>query len=57
VSKKQRAYTPEFREAAVAMVLTDGRTIRQAADNLDIPYHTIVQWVAKRLFQNTSIGR
>jgi len=47
VSKKQRDDTQEFRESAVAMVLTDGRTIRQAADNLGIPYHTIVQWVAK----------
>lgn len=40
-----RAYTREFRESAVGLVLSEGLTIRKAADDLGMPYHTLHSWV------------
>ncbi len=40
-----RAYTREFRESAVGLVLTEGLSIRKAADDLGMPYHTLHGWV------------
>ena len=40
-----RAYTREFREAAVGLVLSEGLSIRKAADDLGMPYHTLHGWV------------
>ena len=34
-------YTPEFRQAAVNLVLVEGLSERKAAENLGIPIHTI----------------
>ncbi len=47
MSKQQRNYTQEFRESAIAMVTKGDRSMRQAADNLGIPYNTIVEWVKR----------
>ncbi|GDY06051.1 hypothetical protein LBMAG51_08380 [Phycisphaerae bacterium] len=41
-----RVYTREFRESAVGLVLSQGLSIRVAAENLGIPIHTIYSWVA-----------
>jgi transposase len=40
-----RAYSREFRESAVGLVLTEGIPIRKAADDLGLPYHTLHGWV------------
>jgi transposase-like protein len=40
-----RAYTREFRESAVSRVLSEGLSIRKAADDLGMPYHTLHGWV------------
>jgi transposase-like protein len=40
-----RAYTREFRESAVGLVLSKGLSIRKAADELGMPYHTLHGWV------------
>ena len=36
-----RSYTREFRESAVGLVLSQGLSIRVAADDLGMPYHTL----------------
>ena len=41
-----RVYTHEFRESAVGLVLSQGLSIRVAAEDLGIPVHTIHSWVA-----------
>ena len=40
-----RVYTREFRESAVGMVLSQGLSIRAAAEDLGMPYHTLHSWV------------
>lgn len=39
-----RAYTREFRESAVGLVLSEGLSIRKAADDLGMPNHTLHGW-------------
>ena len=41
-----RVYTHEFRKSAVGLVLSQGLSIRVAAEDLGIPVHTIHSWVA-----------
>ena len=40
-----RAYTREFCESAVGLVLSEGLSIRKAAADLGMPYHTLHGWV------------
>ena len=40
-----RVYTREFRESAVGLVLSQGLSIRVAAEDLGMPYHTLHRWV------------
>jgi transposase-like protein len=40
-----RVYTSEFRESAVSLVLSQGLSIRTAAEELGMPYHTLHSWV------------
>ena len=40
-----RVYTREFRESAVGLVLSQGLSIRVAAEDLGMPYHTLHSWV------------
>ena len=40
-----RVYTREFRESAVGLVLSKGLSIRVAAEDLGMPYHTLHSWV------------
>ena len=40
-----RAYTREFRESAVGLMLTEGVSIRKADGNLGMHYHTLHGWV------------
>jgi transposase len=47
VKKKQRSYTTEFREAEVRMVTVEKRTLKDAASNLGIPYHTLASWTSQ----------
>ena len=42
-----RSYTPEFREAAVALVKSQGLSIRKAADRLGISFHTLDNWIRR----------
>jgi transposase len=44
---RMRSYTPEFRQAAVAMVVSQGVPTREAAARLGIPYFTLTDWVRK----------
>jgi transposase len=43
----KRTYTPEFRQSAVALVLQQNVKIRQAAEDLGIPHHTLTLWVSQ----------
>ena len=40
-----RVYTREFRESAVGLVLSQGLSIRVAAEDLGMPYHKLLSWV------------
>ena len=40
-----RVYTRELRESAVGLVLSQGLSIRVAAEDLGIPYHPLHSWV------------
>jgi transposase-like protein len=40
-----RVYTRECRGSAVGLVLSEGLSIRKAADDLGMPYHTLHGWV------------
>ena len=40
-----RVYTRAFRESAVGLVLSQGLSIRVAAEDLGMPYHTLHSWV------------
>ena len=40
-----RVYTREFRESAVGLVPSQGLSIRVAAEDLGMPYHTLYGWV------------
>lgn len=44
--KKLNTYTPELREEAVKLVLTQGLTIDEAALRLTIPKGTLGNWVS-----------
>lgn len=48
--KQLKTYTPELREEAVKLVLTQGLTLADAARRLTIPKGTLANWVvaAKR---------
>ncbi len=39
-----RVYTREFRESAVGLVPSQGLSIRVAAEDLGMPYHTLHGW-------------
>lgn len=43
----KRKYTSEFRESAVALVLKEGRTVKQAAADLGMPENTLNVWVSQ----------
>ncbi len=40
-----RAYARKVRESAVGLVLSEGLSIRKAADGLGMPFHTLHGWV------------
>jgi transposase len=42
-----RTFTDEFKREAVRLVQTNGRTIGQIADDLEIGHSTLGQWLAK----------
>jgi transposase len=44
--KRSKTYTPELREEAVKLVLTQGLTLEDAAMRLTIPKGTLANWVA-----------
>lgn len=43
----KRKYTSEFRESAVALVLKEGRAVKQAAADLGMPSNTLIAWVTQ----------
>ena len=43
---RSKTYTPELREEAVKLVLTQGLTLEDAALRLTIPKGTLANWVA-----------
>jgi transposase len=43
---RSKTYTPEFREEAVKVVLSQGLTLEEAALRLTIPKATLANWVA-----------
>lgn len=43
----KRKYTSEYRESAVALVLSEGRTVKQAAADLGMPENTLNVWVSQ----------
>jgi transposase len=44
--KRAKTYTPELREEAVKLVLTQGLTLDDASNRLTIPKGTLANWVA-----------
>lgn len=47
VKRETKVYTPEFRIQAVKLVLEQGGTIAQTAENLGVPFATLNNWVNK----------
>jgi len=45
--QNKRTYTAEFRQGAVALVLKEKRSIKQAAADLGMPFHTLSVWVGQ----------
>lgn len=43
----KRRYTDEFRQGAVALVLKEGRSVRQAAADLGMPENALNVWVSQ----------
>lgn len=43
----KRRYSPEFRVSAVALVLNEGRSVRQVAEDLGMASHTLHAWVSQ----------
>lgn len=43
----KRRYAPEFRASAVALVLNEGRSVRQVAEDLGMAKHTLHAWVSQ----------
>lgn len=43
----KRRYTDEFRQGAVALVLREGRSVKQAAADLGMPENTLNVWVSQ----------
>ena len=52
MGKKRRVYSKEFKEQAVKLVITSGRTRKEIAEELGICYKTLSTWV--RLYQDKS---
>ena len=46
-NSSKRRYTSEFRAGAVGLVLNEGRSVRQAAQDLGMSNHTLYAWVAQ----------
>lgn len=44
--KRQKTYTPELREEAIKLVLTQGLTLDDVSHRLTIPKGTLANWVA-----------
>ncbi|MFE6692226.1 transposase [Streptomyces sp. NPDC057743] len=47
MGSKQRAYTPEFREGAVRIVIERGRPIPEVAEELGVHSGTLHSWVSR----------
>lgn len=45
--QSKRKYTAEFRQGAVALVLKEKRSLKQAADDLGMPINTLNVWVSQ----------
>lgn len=45
--RSRRAFTDEFKEGAVALVLDEGKTIAQVARDLDVPASGLGVWVQR----------
>ena len=45
--KKRRRFTPEQRAQAVRIVSQSGKSIRQVAEELDVPQSSLSRWVAR----------
>ena len=45
--QRKRRYSDEFRQGAVALVLTEGRSVKQAAADLGMPENTLNVWVSQ----------
>lgn len=45
--QSKRKYTAEFRQGAVALVVNEGRTVKQAAADLGMPENTLNVWVSQ----------
>ncbi|WP_438289579.1 transposase [Streptomyces sp. HUAS TT7] len=56
MGSKQRAYTPEFREGAVRIVIETGRPIPEVAEELGIHSGTLHSWVSRRRRNGMSVG-
>ena len=52
MSKRSRAYTPEFRQSAIGLVREQGYTQAAAASRLGIPLETLKCWLKKTRDQN-----
>ena len=45
--RKNRAYSKEFKESSVKLVLNSSENIKEVSDNLGIPEGTLRDWVKK----------
>lgn len=45
--QNKRKYSDEFRRGAVELVLTQKRSVKQAAGDLGVPFNTLNVWVSR----------
>jgi len=43
--RRNRQYTKEFRESSVQLALNSEESVRKIAEDLDIKYHTLYDWI------------
>ena len=44
MGKQRKAYSKEFKEEAVRLVVENGLTAAQVSRDLDVPYNALVRW-------------
>ena len=53
MSRQRKKYTEEFKLSAVKMIVEQGRSVREVAQNLDVNETTLHSWKRKAMSEET----